>query len=43
MKAMVLRNHGLLACGRDCAEAFSLIYQLELAAACRWTCSPPMA
>jgi ribulose-5-phosphate 4-epimerase/fuculose-1-phosphate aldolase len=31
-KAMVLRNHGLLACGRDCAEAFSLIYQLELAA-----------
>lgn len=30
-KAMVLRNHGLLACGRDCAEAFSLIYQLELA------------
>jgi ribulose-5-phosphate 4-epimerase/fuculose-1-phosphate aldolase len=32
LKAMVLRNHGLLACGRDCAEAFSLMYQLELAA-----------
>lgn len=32
MKAMVLRNHGLLTCGRDCAEAFSLMYQLELAA-----------
>jgi ribulose-5-phosphate 4-epimerase/fuculose-1-phosphate aldolase len=31
MKAMVLRNHGLLTCGRDCAEAFSLMYQLELA------------
>jgi ribulose-5-phosphate 4-epimerase/fuculose-1-phosphate aldolase len=30
-KAMVLRNHGLLTCGRDCAEAFSLSYQLELA------------
>jgi ribulose-5-phosphate 4-epimerase/fuculose-1-phosphate aldolase len=30
-KAMVLRNHGLLTCGRDCAEAFSLMYQLELA------------
>jgi ribulose-5-phosphate 4-epimerase/fuculose-1-phosphate aldolase len=31
-KAMVLRHHGLLACGSDCAEAFSLMYQLELAA-----------
>jgi len=31
LKAMVLRNHGLLTCGRDCAEAFSLMYQLELA------------
>jgi len=31
LKAMVLRNHGLLTCGRDCAEAFSLIYHLELA------------
>ena len=30
-KAMVLRNHGLLTCGDDCAEAFSLMYQLELA------------
>ena len=30
-KAMILRNHGLLTCGADCAEAFSLIYQLELA------------
>jgi ribulose-5-phosphate 4-epimerase/fuculose-1-phosphate aldolase len=30
-KAMVLRNHGLLTCGHDCAEAFSLMYQLELA------------
>lgn len=30
-KAMMLRNHGLLACGIDCAEAFSLMYQLELA------------
>jgi ribulose-5-phosphate 4-epimerase/fuculose-1-phosphate aldolase len=30
-KAMVLRNHGLLTCGRDCAEAFSLMYQLDLA------------
>jgi ribulose-5-phosphate 4-epimerase/fuculose-1-phosphate aldolase len=29
--AMVLRNHGLLTCGRDCAEAFSLMYQLDLA------------
>ncbi len=31
-KAMVLRNHGLLTCGRDAAEAFSLMYQLDLAA-----------
>jgi len=30
-KAMVLRNHGLLTCGRDAAEAFSLMYQLEMA------------
>jgi ribulose-5-phosphate 4-epimerase/fuculose-1-phosphate aldolase len=30
-KAMVLKNHGLLTCGRDCAEAFSLMYQLDLA------------
>jgi ribulose-5-phosphate 4-epimerase/fuculose-1-phosphate aldolase len=30
-KAMILRNHGLLTCGRDCAEAFSLMYQLEIA------------
>ncbi|HTR85538.1 MAG TPA: class II aldolase/adducin family protein [Reyranella sp.] len=30
-KAMVLRNHGLLTCGRDCAEAFSLMYQLDMA------------
>ncbi len=30
-KAMILRNHGLLTCGSDCAEAFSLMYQLELA------------
>ena len=30
-KAMVLRNHGLLTCGADCAEAFSLMYQLDLA------------
>lgn len=30
-KAMVLRNHGLVTSGRDCAEAFSLMYQLDLA------------
>ncbi len=30
-KAMVLRNHGLVTCGRNCAEAFSLMYQLDLA------------
>ncbi len=30
-KAMMLRNHGLLTCGVDCAEAFSLMYQLEIA------------
>jgi ribulose-5-phosphate 4-epimerase/fuculose-1-phosphate aldolase len=30
-KAMVLHNHGLLTCGQDCAEAFSLMYQLDLA------------
>jgi ribulose-5-phosphate 4-epimerase/fuculose-1-phosphate aldolase len=27
---MILANHGLLTCGRDCAEAFSLMYSLEL-------------
>ena len=31
-KVMVLRNHGLLTCGRTAAEAFSLMYQLDLAA-----------
>lgn len=30
-KAMVLRNHGLLTVGEDCAEAFSLMYSLEVA------------
>ena len=30
-KAMVLRNHGLITCGENCAEAFSLMYQLDLA------------
>jgi ribulose-5-phosphate 4-epimerase/fuculose-1-phosphate aldolase len=30
-KALVLRNHGLLTVGADCAEAFSLMYSLELA------------
>src|SRR5260221_233667 len=29
-QAMILRNHGLLTCGADCAEAFSLMYQLEI-------------
>lgn len=28
---LILRNHGLLACGRTCAEAFSGIYRLEMA------------
>ncbi len=28
---MILRNHGLLACGRSIAEAFNLIYWLEMA------------
>ncbi len=27
--AMILRNHGLLTCGRSVAEAFSLVYGLE--------------
>ena len=27
--AMILRNHGLLTCGRTVAEAFELMYQLE--------------
>lgn len=30
-KAMVLRNHGLLTVGEDCAEAFSAMYSLEVA------------
>lgn len=30
-KALILRNHGLLTIGEDCAEAFSLIYSLEIA------------
>jgi len=30
-QALVLRNHGLLTVGRDCAEAFSLMYSLEVA------------
>jgi len=30
-KALVLRHHGLLTVGDDCAEAFSLMYSLELA------------
>ncbi|MEZ5741416.1 MAG: class II aldolase/adducin family protein [Burkholderiaceae bacterium] len=30
-KAMVLRNHGLLTVGRDCAEAFANMYSLEVA------------
>lgn len=29
--AMLLWNHGLLTVGRDCAEAFSLMYSLEVA------------
>ncbi len=29
-KAMILRNHGLLTIGVDCAEAFSLMYSLEI-------------
>ena len=28
---MVLNNHGLLSCGRDAAEAFLLLYNLEMA------------
>lgn len=27
---MILRNHGLIACGRTCAEAFLNIYRLEM-------------
>lgn len=30
-KAMILRNHGLLTVGENCAEAFSLMYSLEVA------------
>jgi ribulose-5-phosphate 4-epimerase/fuculose-1-phosphate aldolase len=30
-KALILRHHGLLVVGEDCAEAFSLIYSLEIA------------
>jgi ribulose-5-phosphate 4-epimerase/fuculose-1-phosphate aldolase len=30
-KALILRHHGLLVVGEDCAEAFSLIYSLEVA------------
>jgi len=30
-KAMILRNHGLLTVGENCAEAFSLMYSLEIA------------
>lgn len=30
-KALILRNHGLLTIGEDCAEAFSLMYSLEVA------------
>ena len=29
--AMILRNHGLLTCGRNIPEAFWLVYQLEIA------------
>jgi ribulose-5-phosphate 4-epimerase/fuculose-1-phosphate aldolase len=29
-KALILRNHGLLTIGRDCAEAFARMYSLEL-------------
>lgn len=28
---LILRNHGLIACGRDCAQAFIYIYRLEMA------------
>lgn len=28
---LILRNHGLIACGRDCAQAFTYIYRLEMA------------
>lgn len=30
-RAMLLRNHGLLTLGEDCAEAFSAMYSLEIA------------
>lgn len=30
-RAMILRNHGLLACGRSVPEAFRILYYLELA------------
>jgi ribulose-5-phosphate 4-epimerase/fuculose-1-phosphate aldolase len=29
--AMILRNHGLLTCGASVAQAFNLMYQLEMA------------
>lgn len=29
-KALILRNHGLLTVGRDCAEAFARMYSLEV-------------
>jgi ribulose-5-phosphate 4-epimerase/fuculose-1-phosphate aldolase len=29
--ALILRNHGLLTCGPSAAQAFNLMYQLELA------------
>lgn len=28
---LILRNHGLIACGRDCAQAFMAMYRLEMA------------
>ena len=28
---LILRNHGLLACGRTCGEAFIYLYRLEMA------------
>src|SRR3954469_7417721 len=30
-KSLILRHHGLLTVGEDCAEAFSLMYSLEVA------------
>ncbi|MBI3453925.1 MAG: class II aldolase/adducin family protein [Rhodospirillales bacterium] len=34
-RAMILRNHGLLVCGRDIPEAFRIIYYLEQACRAR--------